>query len=258
MIALGVNIDHVATLRQARYRDQKSSFPAPEPDPIEAARIAEKAGAEGITAHLREDRRHVIDRDIRHLGRVVHGKFNLEMSAAEDVVRRALLVRPDQATLVPERRAEVTTEGGLSLKSGRNKEKLARVIKRLSARHIAVSLFIDPDSAAVRAAAALEADAVEIHTGSYANARGRAARRELSRIRHAAEEAAGLGLAVYAGHGLNYVNIAGILAIPEIAEVNIGHSIVSHAMFVGFAQAVREMKALLAWAPKRQNQAKRT
>lgn len=245
MIRLGVNIDHVATVRQARYRDQKGPFPVPEPDPVAAARAALAAGAHGITAHLREDRRHVVDADVVRLRKLVRGprKFNLEMSVAPDVVRRALSVRPDQATLVPERREEVTTEGGLDL--ARDAARLARVVAALRRRGIEASLFVDPDPSAMRAAKRLGADAVELHTGTYANARGAAARRELARLARAAREAARLGLAVYAGHGLNLANVAGILRIPEVAEANIGHSIVSRAVLVGMDRAVREMKRAL-------------
>ncbi len=242
---LGVNVDHVATVRQARYRGQAATFPVPEPDPVEAARQALAAGADGITAHLREDRRHIVDRDVARLRRVVprSRKLNLEMSVAPDVVRRALAVRPDQATLVPERRAEVTTEGGLALI--RDARRIADVVTALKRRGIGTSLFVDPDPAAMRAAAALGAEAVELHTGTYANVRGAAAVRELARLAAAARTAADLGLAVYAGHGLNYANAAAILRVPLITEANIGHSIVSRALSVGIFRAVREMKKVL-------------
>jgi pyridoxine 5-phosphate synthase len=233
---LGVNVDHVATLREARK--------GKEPDPVYAAYVAEMAGADQITIHLREDRRHIQERDLRILRRTVFTALNLEMALAAPVMRIAVDVKPEQATLVPERRQEITTEGGLDVAS--RKTKTAAAIRRLHAKGIRVSLFIDPGPAQVRASAEAGADAVELHTGAYANARGqRTVRRELKRLREAAELADGLGLTVAAGHGLNYHNIEPIVAIPQIVEVNIGHSIISRAFFTGLEVAIRDMKGLL-------------
>lgn len=235
-VRLGVNIDHVATIREARK--------GREPDPLHAAYVAEMAGADLITIHLREDRRHIQDRDLRILRQTVFTAINLEMALAERVIRIALDVRPEQVTLVPERRQEVTTEGGLDVAGG--KKKIEKAIRRFHAKKIKISVFIDPDTNQVEASAAVNVDMVELHTGAYANARGeRALRRELKRIRAAAELADSAGLRVCAGHGLNYHNIAPIVEVPEIVEVNIGHSIVSRAVFTGLEIAVRDMKSLL-------------
>ncbi|MCS6970808.1 MAG: pyridoxine 5'-phosphate synthase [Planctomycetota bacterium] len=246
MIHLGVNIDHVATVRQARR--------SVEPDPVHAAVLAELGGADGITVHVREDRRHIQDRDLRLLRQTVRGVLNLELAPREGggVLELALEVGPDQVCLVPEHRAEITTEGGLAVSA--DDQRLRAVIERLRARGCLVSLFIEPEPAAVAAAAALGADAVELHTGSWAEAwaacRGRdddpRLAREQQRLLAAAHEAGARGLRLHAGHGLNYHNVRGLLVLPGLREVNIGHSIVSRAVLVGIERAVREMKALLA------------
>ncbi len=234
-IALGVNIDHVATIRQARR--------AAEPDPVWAAVQAELAGADGITVHLREDRRHIQDRDVRCLRQTVRCKLNLEMAAVEEIVGIALELRPEQATLVPERRQEITTEGGLDA-CGAGRE-LAEAVRRLTGAGIGVNLFIDPDPAQVEAAVRCGASGVEFHTGGYALAAGDAVAGRLDGIRDAARAAAAAGLFVAAGHGLTYLNVRPVAAIPEVEELNIGHSIISRAVFTGLGQAVREMKALM-------------
>ncbi len=236
MPSLGVNIDHIATLRQAR-RGQA-------PDPIAAARVCERAGAAAIVAHLREDRRHIQDADIRRLRRTVRTRLNLEMAIAPSVVRVALAVRPDQATLVPERRQELTTEGGLDVVVHRRR--LAPVVRRLQACGIVVSLFVDPAPRQLAAAASLGVEAVELHTGAYAEAKTVAQRRRrLAALRMAARHAQQLGLAVHAGHGLDYDNVRPVARIPGLGELNIGFAIIGRAAFVGLAQAVREMKALM-------------
>ncbi len=236
MIRLGVNVDHVATLRQARR--------TVEPDPVWAAALAELAGADQITVHLREDRRHIQDRDVEVLRRTVRTRLNLEMGASEEITSIALALRPDQATLVPEKRQEVTTEGGLDV--AKHRARLADVISRLKSAGIRVSLFIDPEKKVTELSAAVGADAVEFHTGAYANAQGdMAAARELEKLIKAGDIAASRGLAVYAGHGLTYWNIGPVLKMKPLEEVNIGHSIISRAVLVGMERAVREMKALL-------------
>jgi pyridoxine 5-phosphate synthase len=233
--SLSVNIDHIATIRQAR----KGS----EPDPVAAAVLAELAGARGIIAHLREDRRHVQDRDLRLLRQIVQTRLNMEMAATEEMQRIALEIRPDICTLVPEKREELTTEGGLEVAS--RVDMLKEYIGRLREQRILVSLFVDPDEKQIAASKKTGADCVEIHTGSYANARAERGRdREFDKIAEAARLAASLGMRVGAGHGLNYVNTARIAAIPQIGELNIGHSIVSRASLVGMDRAVREMVAL--------------
>jgi len=235
-VRLGVNIDHIATIRQARKTY--------EPDPVFAAYLAELAGASCITAHLREDRRHIQDRDIILLRRTVTTKLNLEMARAEDVVKLALTVLPDQVTLVPERRQEITTEAGLDVVRG--KAVLKKLVSRLKARGIVVSMFISPDRAQIDASREIAADAIEIHTGAYANARKPAGvKRALDEIAEGAAYAHSLGLTVNAGHGLTYNNVRPIVEIPEIVELNIGHSIISRAAFVGIERAVREMVELL-------------
>lgn len=241
MPILGVNIDHVATIRQARFREAPDS-PNAGPDPVEAALIAEQAGARGITAHLREDRRHIQDRDILRLREKITTKLNLEMGASEDIVRIALEIIPDDVCLVPENRREVTTEGGLDCAG--QLDELRPLVARLKGRGIRVSLFIDPDEEQVEAAAELGADFVEIHTGAYANAMGSGS--ELKRLTTAAGLAAGAGLRVNAGHGLNYDNLRPVLAMPGLEELNIGHSIISRAVIVGMAEAVGEMCSLIA------------
>jgi pyridoxine 5-phosphate synthase len=237
-IHLGVNVDHVATLRQARG----SRYP----DPVTAALIAEQAGADSITIHLREDRRHIQDRDLEILGRMIQTRINLEMAVTDPMLEIAARAAPSDCCFVPERRAELTTEGGLDV-AGQAK-KIAAACTRLRERGIRVSLFVDPDFAQVDASAAAGAPVVELHTGAYAEAAGSAAARELERLRAAAVRAASLGLTVHAGHGLNYTNVEPIAAIAEIVELNIGHAIVAQALFDGFAGAVAKMKALMVAA----------
>jgi len=233
---LSVNIDHIATLRQARK--------GVEPDPIAAAVLAELAGADGIIAHLREDRRHVQDRDLRLLRETVRTKLNLEMAATDEMQRIALEVKPDFATLVPEKREELTTEGGLEVAS--RIDFMRSFIGRLQKGGIIVSLFVDPDEKQITASKNAGADWVEIHTGAFANALGdRERERELKKITDAAKLAGILGLRAGAGHGLNYVNVQKVARIPEVEELNIGHSIISRASLVGIDRAVREMKQLI-------------
>jgi pyridoxine 5-phosphate synthase len=234
---LYVNVDHVATVRQARGTD--------EPDPVRAAVLCELGGADGITVHLREDRRHIQDRDVRLLLETVRTGVNLELAAASDVIELAEEWRPFQATLVPERREEVTTEGGIFLGSEAALGHVGDAVRRLNAAGCRTSLFIDPDDDAVRATADLGAHAVELHTGEYANTRGPERAAQLERLRRAAERARTAGLAVHAGHGLTYENVAPLAAVPEIEELNIGHSIVSRAVLVGIERATREMAELL-------------
>jgi pyridoxine 5-phosphate synthase len=232
---LGINIDHVATLRQARG--------GVEPSVLEAALDAEQGGADSITVHLREDRRHIQDADVFELMEKIYVPLNLEMSVSPGILKVALKVRPAKACLVPEKRKELTTEGGLDLLS--KKGALARTIDALASKKVEVSLFIDPIEAQVRAASSLGAYAIEIHTGSYANASGKKKQKEISRICEAARLGRELGLRIHAGHGLNYENIFPLLAMPEIVEFNIGHSIISRAVFVGLARAVQEMKKIV-------------
>jgi pyridoxine 5-phosphate synthase len=239
---LGVNIDHVATVRQARYARNASSINV-EPDPVEAALAAERGGAIGITAHLRQDRRHVVDRDIFRLKESISTKLNLEMGNSPEIVAIALKVLPEDICLVPESREEVTTEGGLDCIAHR--VALEPTLHAMRDAGIRVSLFIDPDLAQIAAAASLGAPVVELHTGAYAEASGTARDAELSRLIEAARLASDSGIQVNAGHGLNYVNVAPILSIPNLVELNIGHSIVSRALVVGMEQATREMVALL-------------
>lgn len=236
MPRLSVNVDHIATLRQARK--------GIEPEPIAAAVLAELAGADGIIAHLREDRRHIQDRDLRLLRQIVQTKLNMEMAATEEMQRIALEVKPDITTLVPEKREELTTEGGLEVAS--RAAFLKEYISRLQSAGITVSLFVDPDEKQIAASKKTGTDWVEIHTGSYANARtDRERDREFSKIADAAKLAASLGLGVGAGHGLNYTNAGRISRIPEIEDLNIGHSIISRASLVGMDRAVREMKEII-------------
>jgi pyridoxine 5-phosphate synthase len=239
MPRLGVNIDHVATLRQARG--------GREPDPVWAAVQAELGGADGITIHLREDRRHIQDRDLRLLRETVQTRLNLEMATDPAIVAIAIAVRPDQVTLVPERRAELTTEGGLDVVGQR--ARVSEAVARLKDAGLEVSLFIDPEPAQVAAAAQLGAAAVELHTGRYADAPHAADRtRELDHLTQAGAQAVAAGLALHAGHGLNYQNVAPVAAIAAMAELNIGHSIVARAVFTGMREAVREMKMCLIQA----------
>lgn len=241
MPSLGVNIDHVATLRQARYRGQPDS-PNAGPDPVEAALVAEEAGAEGITAHLREDRRHIQDRDIHRLRERIRTKLNLEMGLSPEILPLALQVRPADVCLVPENRDEVTTEGGLDC-AGRLEE-IRRAVATLQSNGSRASLFIDPDEPQIQAAAKSGAVFVELHTGAYANATGPAREMELLRLRHAVAQAKALGLRVNAGHGLDYRNTPPIAALEGVEELNIGHAIVARSVFAGLHAAVREMVRL--------------
>ena len=245
-LLLGVNIDHAATLRQARYAGDQGSILV-EPDPVEAGRIAEKAGADGITAHLREDRRHMQDSDIYRLKEALQTKLNLEMGNAPEIVAIALQVKAHDACLVPENRSEVTTEGGLDCLTHRTA--LQATIGRLHDVGTVVSLFIDPDPDQIRAAADLKAEYIELHTGAFANATGEARTHELRRLIRGAKQAHDLGLRINAGHGLNYHNVAELFAVPHMVELNIGHAIISRALFVGLATAVTEMKFLCAKYP---------
>ncbi len=237
-LSLGVNIDHVATLRQARYAGMYGSHNS-EPDLVAAAAICEAAGAEGITIHLRADRRHIQDADVTRLAETITTKMNLELGNTPEIVEIALRLRPADVCLVPENREEVTTEGGLDVVGQRTA--LAPTIDRLRGAGIRVSLFVEPDAAQIDASAALGAEVVELHTGAFANATGEARLRELARISVAAAHAHALGLIVNAGHGLNYENITLIRPVPHLVELNIGHSIVSRSVFVGLEQAVKEM-----------------
>jgi len=233
---LGVNIDHVATLRQARG--------GAEPDPVWAAAEAELGGATCITLHLREDRRHIQDRDLELLRRTVQVKLNLEMAVTDAMVDLACRARPNQATLVPEGRQELTTEGGLPVAG--QEAKVAAAVKRLRGAGIVVSLFIDPAPAEIEASARVGAEAVEFHTGEYANApEGPERRRQLARVVEAAKQARSLGLVVHAGHGLNYTNVGPIAAIEGMTELNIGHSLICRAIFAGLRKAVRDMVRLV-------------
>ncbi|MDA1054129.1 MAG: pyridoxine 5'-phosphate synthase [Planctomycetota bacterium] len=236
MAELGVNIDHVATVRQARRTY--------EPDPVWAATLAELGGADGITIHLREDRRHIQDRDLTVLRETVTVKLNLELACVEGILDLACQVRPEQGTLVPEKREEVTTEGGLDVVA--NREAVARAIDRLRDAGIVVSLFLDPDAAQIDLAAQLGAHAVELHTGQYALAKGELRQQELAKLVVAGQHITDLGMTLHAGHGLNYQNVKPVAGIASMHELNIGHSIVSRAIMVGMERAVREMKALIS------------
>ena len=238
MIKLGVNIDHVATLRQARGTQY--------PSVVQAALRAEEAGADSITIHLREDRRHIQDADVYALRPLLQTKMNLEMAATDEMVDIALKVRPQDVCLVPEKREERTTEGGLDVIA--NRDRLDGICERLADAGIRVSLFIAPDIAQIDAARALGAPVIEIHTGHFADAAGSVQLHELERIRHAARHAREIGLTVNAGHGLNIHNVHEIAAIPGMEELNIGHAIVAHALFVGWDYAIREMKSLMVAA----------
>lgn len=233
---LTVNIDHVATLREARG--------GVEPDPVTAAQVCELAGAEGIVCHLREDRRHINDRDLRLLRETVKTKLDLEMAATDEIIKIAIETLPELATLVPERRQELTTEGGLDVRG--HKHHLRDIVKELQKHDIEVSLFVDPVREQIEAAREIGADKIEIHTGEYANARNEREQHERLQIVHsAAELAADLGLGINAGHGLNYLNILLFKQIPHIEEVSIGHALISRAVFVGLERAVKEMAALV-------------
>lgn len=237
MARLGVNVDHVATIRQARGTT--------EPDPVTAAALAELAGADGITVHLREDRRHIQDRDVEILRQTVQSALNLEMAATDEMVEIACRLRPDCVTLVPEKRQELTTEGGLDVIG--HSQHLKEVIARLQQNGIVVSLFVDPDLKQIDEAFQVGSDTVEIHTGTYCDAPTRGAQlAELAKIEQAIHAAKKAGMGVNAGHGLNYRNIQDVVALGVIEEFNIGHSIISRAVLVGLDQAVREMRALIA------------
>ena len=237
MARLGVNVDHIATLRQARG--------GREPDPIAAAILADLGGADGIVVHLREDRRHIQDRDLKLLRETVPNTLNLEMAVEESVAKIAIQVRPDKVTLVPERRQELTTEGGLAVIEHR--ERIKALIRALHHAHIPVSLFVDPDMNQIRAAHKVGGDAIELHTGRYANSRESGEiKKEFDALLEGAKLGHKLGLEVNAGHGLTYHNIQPLMMIREIVEFNIGHSIISRAVLIGLEQAVREMKALVS------------
>lgn len=240
MIKLGVNIDHVATLRQARGTQY--------PSVVQAALRAEEAGADSITIHLREDRRHIQDGDVYALRPLLQTKMNLEMAATDEMVEIALKVRPQDVCLVPEKREERTTEGGLEVAA--NPDRIAEICDQLGDAGIRVSLFIAPDIAQIEAAKSVGAPVIEIHTGHYADTTGSVQLHELERIQIAARHALSLGLVVNAGHGLNIHNVHGIAAIPDLEELNIGHAIVAHALFVGWEYAIREMKSLIVAAAR--------
>jgi pyridoxine 5-phosphate synthase len=235
MAELGVNIDHVATIRQARRTY--------EPDPVTAAALATLGGADGITIHLREDRRHIQDRDLRLLRETVASGLNLELACASEIVRIACEVRPDQATLVPESREEITTEGGLDVLS--DPDRVRKAIDQLHAADMTVSLFVDPDIAQIEKSAELGVAAVELHTGAYALARGTAREQELRRLTEAGKRTIELGMRLHAGHGLNYLNVREVAGIAGMRELNIGHSIIARAVFCGLKEAVAEMKRLI-------------
>lgn len=234
-IALGVNVDHVGTVRNARR--------ARHPDPVHAALLAEQAGADSITMHLREDRRHIVDRDVFTLLPMMQTRLNLEMAATAEMLDIATRLAPSDCCLVPERREELTTEGGLDVAG--QQPALRDAVSRLAAAGIRVSLFIDPDPVQIEAAAAVGAGVIELHTGTYAERTGPARAQELERLHAAARLADSMGLTVHAGHGLDYHNVQRVAAIPEIVELNIGYAIVGRALFTGLAEAVREMKALM-------------
>ncbi len=236
MSKLCVNVDHVATIREARKTN--------EPDPVAAALIAERAGAIGVTVHLREDRRHVQDRDLRLMRQVVRGKLNLEMAPVSEMRDIALDVRPEQVTLVPERREEITTEGGLDAEG--NIEQLAAFTKPLRDAGVLLSLFVDPHPSQIEAVKALNVDFIELNTAAYSEAKNHVSQeKELDALRGATACAHGLNLGVHAGHGLNYINVRAVASLPRLQELNIGHSIVSHSVFVGFESAVREMAGII-------------
>jgi len=236
MTRLAVNVDHVATIREARK--------GREPDPIAAAVLVDMAGADGIVIHLREDRRHIKDRDLQIMREVVRTHLNLEMAATDEMVKKAIKVLPDMVTLVPERRQELTTEGGLDVQS--HFDYLEPHVSSLRANGIVVSLFIDPDIYQIKAASRIGADYVELHTGNYANAEDlNTVMDELEKIKSGAIAAAKLGLGVAAGHGLNYQNVVNVARIPQIEELNIGHSVIARAVLVGMEQAVRDMLRLI-------------
>ena len=234
-VKLGVNIDHVASLRQSRFTDY--------PDPVTAAILAEKAGAEGITVHLREDRRHIQEKDCTALRRKIKTKLNLEMALSPQIIAFAKRLRPDDVCIVPEKRKELTTEGGINI--FKHRKKLAVLIPELQKKKIRVSLFIEPDKTTIKLSKKLGADCIELHTGKYSELSGRDMKKELLVIKQASALVLQLGMTLNAGHGLNYQNTAPVAGIPGMNELNIGHSIIARSVFVGIHQAVREMKALL-------------
>jgi len=242
MILLGVNIDHCATVRQARYRGAEATAGGPvEPDPVLFAQLAERAGADGITVHLREDRRHIQERDVWRLRESIATRLNLEMACTPEMLAFALRLRPEAVCLVPESRQEITTEGGLEVAGAL--DRVRACVEPLAAAGIEVSLFIDPDERQIAAAAKVAAPWVELHTGAYAHAfHGPGRGREFQRLRLGAAAAHALGLRVNAGHGINYVNITELRTLPHLHELNIGHSIVSRALFTGVEEAVAEMR----------------
>lgn len=242
-LKLGVNIDHIATLRQARYSSTPES-PLAEPNLVMAAAICERAGAQGITVHLRADRRHIQDRDVSRLRESLNTKLNLEMGNTIEILEIALKILPEDVCLVPENRREITTEGGLD--AAAQFKQLQPTIRRLQAAGIRVSLFIEPSPGQIDAAKQLGVEAVELHTGAFSNATGKLQDEELARLRAAAKHGHDLGLQINAGHGINYVNIAKILTVPHLEELNIGHSIVARAVFAGLENAVREMIGAMA------------
>ncbi|MBI4431706.1 MAG: pyridoxine 5'-phosphate synthase [Candidatus Omnitrophica bacterium] len=236
MIKLGVNVDHVATVRQAR----RTAFPSP----TEAARLAEQAGADGITAHLREDRRHIQDFDIFEIGRAIQIPLNLEMAATDQMIDFALHVRPEKVCLVPEKREELTTEGGLDVRG--NLKEITKSVERLAKVGIEVSLFVDPETGQIEAASKTGAPFIELHTGKYAESEADDRKNRLQKLIRAGEEAHRLGLRINAGHGLNYDNTQAVLGVPHLVELNIGHAIVSEAVLTGMVAAVRRMKEIIA------------
>jgi pyridoxine 5-phosphate synthase len=249
-IFLGVNIDHIATIRQARYREAgRTCGRIVEPDPVAWAQAAERAGADGITVHLREDRRHMQEEDVRRLRACISTRLNLEMACNDSVLAVALDIRPDFACIVPENRAEVTTEGGLDVKGA--KTRVDAFVKALSKAGVIVSLFIDPEKAQIDAASDVGSPFIELHTGAFSNAWHDPSGREfeLDKIRNAAAYARSLGITVNAGHGINYVNAQDICTVDGLHELNIGHSIVSRALFTGVDEAVRGMKKLIRGLP---------
>ncbi|HEY5912651.1 MAG TPA: pyridoxine 5'-phosphate synthase [Verrucomicrobiae bacterium] len=248
MLKLGVNIDHVATLREARYRGRGRG----EPDPVPAALQCESAGAHGITVHLREDRRHIQDRDVWKLREVIQTRLNLEMANAEEIIAIALKLKPEIVCLVPERRQEVTTEGGLDVAG--NLASLKETRKRMNDAGVEVSMFIAPEPRQIEAAARVGSQFIELHTGSFAEGYAEERSREFEELRliEGANQAHGLGLKVNAGHGLNYENLASLYRVPHLVELNIGHSIISRAVMVGIENAVKEMLRLMAKYPSGQ------
>ena len=236
MVHLGVNIDHVATIRQARRTY--------EPDPVAAAAFAEQGGADVITVHLREDRRHIQDRDVRLLRETVSAvRLNLEMACSDEIIDFACQIRPDEITLVPEKRQEVTTEGGLDIVA--SADRVQRAVEKLRDAGMVVSLFLDPDLRQIEMAARIKADAVELHTGTFALAKGNAQAEELERLSQAGKLIVDYGMLLHAGHGLNYQNVGAVAKIPSMRDLNIGHSIVARAVFVGLREAVAQMKLLI-------------